>query len=245
MQRNLKNLTGFGIGATDGEIGKVESFYFDDKSWSVRYLAVKTGSWLFGRTVLISPMALQNTDWEGSDFPVNLTKEQVQQSPDIDTQKPVSRQHEMDLSRHYSWQPYWGSGFYAGGLWGVMPPAPLFDERIMKDVYSTEEVQQKNGDLHLRSTGQVTGYHIQATDGEAGHVIDFIIDDKTWQIAYVVIDTLNWIEGKKLMIPVKNIKEINWAASKIILDISIAGVKSCAAFDKSNYNQTEKTHSIA
>jgi sporulation protein YlmC with PRC-barrel domain len=244
MQHNLKSLTGFAIGATNGEIGKVEALYFDDKSWSVRYLVVKTGSWLFGRSVLISPMALQKPDWKEKDFPTNLTKEQVQNSPDIDTQKPVSRQHEMELSTHYSWQPYWGSGFYAGGQWGVIPPAPLFGERVMNDVYSTEEVQNETGDLHLRSTSQVTGYHIHATDGEAGHVSDFIIDDTTWQIVNFVIDTHNWIGGKKLVIPVENIKEISWAATKVILDLSIAGVKGCSTFDESNYDQSEKTHSI-
>ena len=150
MQHNLKSLTGFGIGATDGEIGKVEAFYFDDKSWSVRYLVVKTGSWLFGRSVLISPMALQNPDWKENDFPTNLTKEQVQHSPYIDTQKPVSRQHETELSKHYSWQPNRGSGFYSGGQWGVIPPATLLGERIRGSANGSSTKREENGACPLR-----------------------------------------------------------------------------------------------
>ncbi len=241
MQRNIKNLIGYSIGATDGEVGKVEEFYFDDKNWGIRYLVVKTGNWLFGRSVLLSPIALQKPDWERSEFPVALTKDQVSNSPDIDMQKPVARQHEIALYEHYAWQPYWNSGFYAGGLWGVMQPAPLFDQRIIKDDITTD-VQSDTGDLHLRSTDRVTGYHIHASDGEIGHVNDFVIDDKTWQILYFVIDTHNWVGGKKVLIPVENIKEIIWEESKVIVDISTAGVKDCASFDESKYNHPEKAH---
>jgi len=245
MEHNLKSLIGSNIEATDGEIGKIEALYFDDKSWDIRFLVVKTGSWLFGRSVLISPVALLKTKWDGSGIPVNLTKEQVSNSPGTDMHKPVSRQHEMELYEHYSWQPYWSSGFYAGGLWGVMPPAPLFDERIKPDVDTGSNAADKKGDLHLRSTEQVTGYHIQASDGEIGHVNDFIIDDNTWQILYFVIDTNNWIGGKKVLVAVENIKDIIWEESKIILDLSIETVKDCSLFDESKFDYAEGTHSTA
>lgn len=114
MKRNIKSLIGFTIGATDGEIGKVTEFYFDDETWTIRYLIVETGSWLFGRKVLISPIALLTPDWENKIFPINLTKEQIKNSPDIDTERPVSRQQELDMYAHYPWGTYWGSGFYAG-----------------------------------------------------------------------------------------------------------------------------------
>lgn len=245
MQRNLQSLIGCSIEATDGEIGKIQALYFDDKSFAIRFLVVKTGGWLSGLSVLISPVALQKTDRDGSGIPVNLTKEQVSNSPRIDMHKPVSRQHEMELYEHYSWQPYWASGFYAGGLWGVMPPAPLFNERIIKDPDNTTKTENKNDDLHLRSTDQVTGYHIKASDGETGHVNDFIIDDTTWQILYFVIDTHNWIGGKKVLVAVENIKEIIWEQSKIILTISTTAVKDGASFDESNYNHPEKAHSTS
>ena len=239
MQRNIKSLIGYTMGATDGEIGKVEEFYFDDKNWAIRYLVVKTGSWLFGRSVLISPIALQKPDWARREFPVNFTKDQVSNSPDIDTHKPVARQHEIALYEHYAWQPYWGSGFYSGGLWGVMPPAPLFDERIPKDDDITTNVQSDNGDLHLRSTQRITGYHIHTTDDEIGHVTDFVIDDKTWQILYFVIDTSNWIGGQKVLISVSDIKEVKWELSKVIVDITTDAVKSSKLFIESEFMHME------
>ncbi|MEO7048495.1 MAG: PRC-barrel domain-containing protein [Ferruginibacter sp.] len=242
MQRNIKSLIGFAMKATDEEIGKVEEFYFDDKTWSIRYLVVKTGSWMFGRSVLISPIALQKPDWDRRDFPTILTKEQISNSPDTDIHKPVSRQHEIALYEHYTWQPYWASGFYAGGLWGVMPAAPLFDKRIIKDENSTANVQVDNDDLHLRSTNQVTGYHIHSSDGEIGHVNDFVIDDKTWQILYFVIDTHNWIGGKKVLIAVENIKGVIWEESKVVVNISTAAVKDCAIFHESKYIHSERAH---
>ncbi len=238
MQHNIKSLIGYSIRAIDGEIGKVEEFYFDDKNWNIRFLVVKTGSWLFGRSVLISPIALQKPEEESREFPVNLTKGQVSNSPDIDTHKPVSRQHEIALYEHYTWQPYWGSGFYSGGLWGVMPPAPLFDERIL-----TADEKEKNhrdhDDVHLRSSARITGYHIHTTDDEIGHVSDFVIDDKTWQILYFVIDTHNWIGGKKVLIPVSAVKAVNWENSKVIVNITTDEVKSSKLFNESEFMHME------
>ncbi len=242
MLINIKSLLGFSLGATNGEIGKVEELYFDDNTWAIRYLVVKTGSWLTGRMVLISPEAIQNPDWERRELPANLTKDQISNSPDTDLHKPISQQHEIALFEHYAWQPYWKSGFYSGGQWGVMPPAPLFDERITND-NDNIKMQTYNNDQHLRSTERVTCYHIHANDGEIGHVNDFIIDGKTWQILYFVIDTHNWVGGKKVLISVENIKEIIWEESKVIVDISTAGVKDCASFDESKYNHPEKAHS--
>ncbi len=245
MQRNLRSLVGNSMEATDGEIGSIQSIYFNDKNWAIRFLVVKTGSWLFGRSVLISPVAVLRTDWEGKGIPVNLTKAQVSNSPDTDMHKTVSRQHEVELYEHYSWQPYWGSGFYAGGLWGVMPPAPLFDEGILKETDSTEIEENKIDDLHLRGTEQVTGYHIQATDGEAGHVHDFIIDDESWQILYFIIDTHNFIGGKKVLLDVKNITDIQWENAKIILNISIEAVKDCRLFDAAQFDNSEVADSAS
>ncbi len=124
MKRTIKNLMGFTMGATDGEIGKVKDFYFDDVTWTIRYLVVETGNWLSNRKVLISPEALLQVDWANETFPVNLTKEQIKKSPDVDTDQPVSRQHEMELYTHYPWTNYWGGGIWAGGMGtaGMMMP---------------------------------------------------------------------------------------------------------------------------
>ncbi len=235
MQRNIKNLIGYSLGAHDGEIGKVDDVYFDDNTWDIRYLVVQTGGWLSGRSVLISPVAIQSIDCEGKNFPVNLTKNQISNSPGIDLHKPVSQQHETELYEHYAWQPYWKSGFYAGGQWGVMPPAPLFDERISQEG-EIAKIQRENNDVHLRSTERITGYHIYASDGQIGHVNDFIIEDESWQVLYIVIDTANWLGGKKILVSVKHCKEINWEKSQIQIDISKDAVKESEVFDESRYN---------
>ena len=239
MERNVNSLIGFNIGATDGEIGSVKDFYFDDSTWKVRYLIVKTGNWLSGRHVLISPDALMEESLQSGTFPVRLTKEQVRNSPDIDTDKPVSRRQEIELYGHYGWQPYWGSGFYAGGFTNISE-APIVDERIIKESGNTDS--RNENDPHLRSTIRVTGYHIHATDGDIGHVNDFILDDQTWQIAYLVVDTHNWIGGKKVLVAVGYIKEIQWDNAKVIIDVNVEAVKDSTADDKWKHNALGDEH---
>jgi hypothetical protein len=169
---------------------------------------------------------------------VNLTKDQVSNSPDIDTHQPVSRQHEIALYEHYTWQPYQASGYYSGGQWGVIPAAPLFNERILQD-NENAAIQKQNNEVHLRSTERITGYHIHTTDDEIGHVTDFIINDETFQILYFVIDTHNWIGGKKVLIPVNNIKEVKWEISKVMVDMTTDAVRSSKLFIESAFPHME------
>jgi uncharacterized protein YrrD len=232
MQQTLNHLIGWNLDATDGEIGKVEDFYFDDQTWTIRYLIVKTGNWLSGRKVLISPTALLDDSWESGLFPVNLTKEQVQNSPDIDTDKPVSRQHEAELAKYYPWTDYWGSSFYPGSSWGVIPSTPVIDPRTIREEDRTKPSRE---DFHLRSSQQVKGYHIHASDGDIGHVDDFILDGQTWQVSYLLVATHNWIGGKKVLVAVRHIKEIDWENSKVVIDITVDAIKSGASIDKWDY----------
>jgi uncharacterized protein YrrD len=237
MERNVNNLIGNNLDATDGEIGTVEDFYFDDQTWTIRYLVVNTGSWLSGRKVLISPDALLKHSWESGIFPVGLSREQVRNSPNIDTEKPISRQHEQELADYYPWEPYWGTGFYPGPVWGVLPTTPLIDPTTIIDPVATkerEEVQRSKEDTHLRSCREVTGYHIHAIDGDIGHVNDFILDDQTWQIAYLLVDTHNWIGGKKVLVAVRLVKEVQWANSKVVVEITVDAIKNTPAVDKWN-----------
>lgn len=233
MERNINSLIGNSIEATDGIIGEVEEFYFDDETWTVRYLIVKTGSWLSGREVLISPAALKNRDWSTGSIPVILTKKQIQDSPDIDTKKPVSRQQEVELYGHYQWENYWGSGFYGGGSMGVSMPFPSIDREVL--IEPDKNHKKPDDDTHLRSTERITGYHIHASDGEIGHVKDFVMNDKTWQIKFIVVDTHNWFGGKKVLIPVGLIKKIEWADSEVFLDMSMAAVKKCKLFAEEDF----------
>ncbi|MDR3712294.1 MAG: PRC-barrel domain-containing protein [Puia sp.] len=232
MQRNVNNLIGNNLDATDGEIGKVKDFYFDDQTWTIRYLIVQTGTWLSEREVLISPNVLLKHSWESGLFPVNLTRDQVRSSPAVDTQKPVSRLHEEQLAEHYPWQPYWGSAFIPGQVWGIIPSTPVIDPDLIQEPATIEQTTE---DAHLRSCRQVTGYHIHASDGDIGHVDDFIMDDQTWQISYLIVDTRHWIGGKKVLVAVHHVQEVQWENSKVVVDLSVDDIKHGTAIDKWDY----------
>ncbi|MDQ6905099.1 MAG: PRC-barrel domain-containing protein [Bacteroidota bacterium] len=237
MQRTIKSLIGYSMEATDGDIGKVEEFYFEDTTWMIRYLVLKTGNWFLYRKVLIAPQAIINKNAPYGVLPVNLSKNQIRTSPDVDTNKPVSRQQDMQLYGHYAWQRYGGSGFYAGGSAAAMDNVPIIDEKVKKEAGATDK--QSDDDLHLRSTKTIMGYHIHAADGDFGHVSDFIFDDANWQIVYIVVDTHGWFGGKKILIETGRVKEIQWENSKVILDISINSLKDHRTFDESQFNQPE------
>lgn len=228
MQHNIKSLLGYKIGARDGEIGHVKDFYFEDASWAIRYIVVKTGNWFMEKKILLAPQALLSPDWKNRIFPVDLSMEQVKNSPDIDTEKPVSMQQEIALYGHYAWQRYGGSGFYAGASETVMDQPLIIDERL---VVPERNLGEKNNALHLQSTHLLCGYHIRATDGEIGHLSDFMVNDMNWEIEYLVIDTHNWIGGKKVLLKVEHIKEIRWEESLIIVDINIESIKSLMLFN--------------
>jgi hypothetical protein len=186
MLRSLKDLRGFAIGATDGDIGRVEALYFDDVSFTVRHLVVDAGGWLGGRKVLISPRALRDIDWAGRRLDAALTKAQVEESPAIDTDRPVSRQQEIEYYRYYGY-PSYRSGPY---LWGGYPFPVTSPGRAttLEQERRWEWGAGENGDPHLRSSAAVIGYHIAAADGDIGHVEDFLVDDETWSIRYMVVD---------------------------------------------------------
>jgi uncharacterized protein YrrD len=237
MKRTIENLLGFTMGATDGEIGKVTDYYFDDVNWKIRYLVVETGNWLSNRKVLISPEALLECDWQNEKFPVNLTKEQIKNSPDINTEKPISRKHEMELYAHYPWTDYWNGSIWAGGLGTsgmMMPVSTLPMEEAIKDSFKTNNAE-KDSDSHLRSVKKIQGYTINALDGKIGDIEDFIVDDNNWKINYMVVDTGNWFPGKKVTLSPNWVKEINWDESKVTVKATIEQVKNSPEYDASKH----------
>ena len=226
MKRNINSLIGYHMQATDGKIGKIEDFYLDDETWTIRYLVVKTGNWLSGRKVLISTTALTKTPGLNELIPVNLTMEQIQNSPDVDTDKPVSRQKEAMLNQHHFWKNYWGSGSY-GGEMGIANALPVRIKDIDRDPAE---------DIHLRSIVQVDGYTIHASDGEIGHVNDFIVDDQTWQLLDLVVDTHDWIGGKKVLIGISQIHSISFLSWRVYIHIPIAAIEHSKLFEPAEYS---------
>ena len=232
MLRSMKALDGFTIGATDGDIGTVNECYFDDVSYTVRYIVVDTGRWLPGRKVLLSPIAVRKMDWAEKRLTAVLTKAQVEKSPDIDTDKPVSRQHETAYYGYYGYAPYW-TGDY---LWGASPypylgagPAMSAADLARAQRWSWEAKEQE--DPHLRSVRAVTGYHLQATDGEIGHVADFFVDDQSWTIRYMLVDTTNWWAGKKVLVAPSWIGRVDWLESKVHVTVTRAQIKTSPEYD--------------
>ncbi len=233
MQRSVKSLIGYTMGATDGEIGKVKEFYFDDKTWMIRYVIVETGNWLSGRKVLISPVSLLKADSDSEVLSVNLTREQIKNSPDIDTEKPVSVQQEMELYNYYPWGNYWGGSLWGGGIGttGMMMGPSIPVEEAVGAEYNAAPGTEGDGNPHLRSTDTVKGYNIRANDGAIGDVEDFIIDDSSWKIDFMVVDTGNWFPGKKVLISPKWIKQVEWETSSVVVNASVEKVKNSPEFD--------------
>lgn len=230
MLRNVNGLVGYAIRATDGDLGKVDEFYFDDQTWTIRYLVVETGTWLSGRKVLLSPLALGEPDWESRTFAANLTMEQVRNSPHIDTDTPVSQQHEMELSGYYAWPMYSGSQYSSSTSYGTAPSGPQM--YLKTEPEEGAAVPESHDDLHLRSTRSVTGYHIEAADGPIGHVEDFISDDQSWVLHFLVVETHNWMPGgRRVLIAPEWITSVEWGESKVIVDLSREAIEGSPEFD--------------
>ncbi len=220
MLNKAKTLKGYKLHSLDGEIGKVKEFYFDDHHWTIRYLVADTGNWLMGRQVLISPYAMIAVNKEEQYITIDLTKKQIEDGPSLDSDKPVSRQFEETYYGYYGWPVYWGGPF----MWGSYPYI-MRDPEKRRD-YTTSYTQvQKAWNPHLRSTHEVSGYHIQAADGVIGHVEDFIIDDETWAIRYLIIDTRNWWPGKKVLVSLQWIERVSWSESKVFVNLSRQTIK--------------------
>jgi len=202
--------------------------------WLVRGLVVETGKWLSGRKVLLPPSVLGHVDPKGHEFSVELTMQQVKDSPDIDIDRPVSRQMETNIYDHYGWTPYWGKSIFTdsyGYVGGAMTASAVLGSRRREENFA--ETQRSDGDPHLRSIEAVTGYHIHASDGEIGHLKDFLVEDADWSIRYLIVDTKNWWPGKKVLISSRSAREIDWTDRLINLDVDRQRVKDSPAYDES------------
>jgi hypothetical protein len=222
MRINVKDLYGIKLSASDGDLGHIQDFYIDDKSWIVRYLVADTGSWLAGRMVLLSPFCFGNLDQEKRHMKVALTKKQIEDSPPIESHLPISRQYETDYYNYYSWPAYW----YGGGIWGngdfpiLVPPTEIAVE--------AKRQQSLKFDAHLRSTRAINGYKIQTADGTIGHVCGFMVNNKSWAVRELVVETGHWFSGKEILISTDKVERIGYEDSKVFVTLSKAEIqRSC------------------
>jgi len=239
MLHAVKELKKLGIRATDGDIGKVVDVFFDDERWAVRYLVVDTGSWLPGRQVLISPFAADRIIAEDNVLTVSATRQQIEGSPEVETHRPISRQYEAAYSRYYGYPFYWGGASMwgtAGVPQGHVPipqeqpnrPDPFLEAQA-PGVDTLETVNPT--DAHLRSVNEVKGYHIDALDGDIGHIDDFLVDDASWAIRYLVVDTSNWWFGNKVLISPPWVDAVSWADSKAVVSLTRDAIRNAPAYD--------------
>ena len=231
MLNTLTHLTGASVTATDGVIGHVRAAFFDDQHWTIRFVVVDCGSWLSEREVLISPYAIHQPLGSGDNVDVSLTQAQVKGSPDVDTQQPVSRQHEIENLRYYAYPAYWeGDSMWGLSTYPMLPPTLTPAEVATADAAQAQAAQ--SADVHLRSSAVVIGYDIQASDDSIGHVQDLIFDDESWAIRYLVVDTRNWWPGgKKVLIATRWIDRIDWASSTVKVALTREQIKASPAYE--------------
>jgi len=225
MLRNAKSLEGYELHARDGAIGKVKDVYFDDAHWQVRYLVVSAGSWLTERDVLIAAAALTARDWDKGALTVDLTKEQVRNCPAVATDRPVSRQQELELHKFYGWPYYWTAPMLGIGF------GPIFGDASASTGVDVATPVEVKSDPNLRSAHATRGYRIEATDGSIGHVEDFLVDDESWRVPYLLVDTRNWWPGNGVIVSSREILNMDWANSVVNLSLTRDAIKSSPEFD--------------
>jgi hypothetical protein len=232
MLWDLSKLTGYSIEAYDGGLGTVSDVLFDDTSWTLRWVIVDTGNWLPGRKVLLPLSALGQPNPALRKFPVKLTMQQVKGSPEENADLPVSRQMEERIYDYYAMAPYWGDGRVLMSNAMASPiVAPLHDAGTEPRDYIGTDLPHRGGDPHLRSAQRITGYHIDAIDGEIGHVEDFLVDDVDWRIRYLKVDTKNWWPGERVLISPLSVLKIEWASALVHVNETRQRVKHSPRYD--------------
>jgi hypothetical protein len=231
MLYKANRLTGFEATGLDGPIGKVGTFYFDDRFWTVRYLAVDAGDWLAGRQVLLSPRALLCVDPTTCCIRMDLVRQQVEDSPHVDPDAPITREYEEDYHGYYGWEKYW-SGPY---MWGVgdypsVAASPYRESEFTERKTELEEKTPWGASLH--GTKDVTGYPLQALDGEIGHVVDFLLDEETWAIRYLVIDMRHLGPSRRILVAPPWIDRVGWSESKVYVDLPREILRNAPAYDE-------------
>jgi hypothetical protein len=238
MLHKASGLVGAAIRAKDGDIGSVADLLFDDESWSIRWLVVDTGTWLPGRKVLLPSSQLKEVLPAARGIAVDLTRDQVESSPDVDTAQPVSRQMEALMYEHYGSAPYWPADLGAplAGYPGYLPPSGygyVAPTTVTPPAPMGETVaeRRRSGDPHLRSTNEVTGYGVQASDDAVGHVEDFLVDPDGWAVRYLIIDPQSWWPGKHVLVAPSWVEDIDWSGGTIRMGHTRNEIKNAPEYD--------------
>ena len=233
MLRSLKELEEYRVAATDGDVGRVVNFLFDDQRWAIRHLVVATGGFFSERKVLISPISFREVDWATHLFHLALTRDSIRNSPLIDADRPVSRQREQEYYQYYRYPHYWGyMGVWGTGYYPSVLASAQSDAR-------PEHADRDSGDVHLRSVKDVCGYHVQGSDDAVGFVDDFLFDDETWEVRYLVVDTSHWWWGHRVLVAPRWASDVSWAQRKVFLNLSREAIKGSPSWDPTSVVRRE------
>ncbi len=238
---SVKDIRGDIVRGSDGDIGKVVDVFFDDDRWTIRYFVVETGDWLKGRRVLVSSNSLGQSQWKDKVIQAPLSYDQVRNSPDINTRQPISRQLEMEFNRYYRRPFYWGGDAVYG--MGMTPGADAV-ARVAGDEMEEREREIETGqgaqESHLRSANDVIDYGIHARDGDIGHLSDFLFDTDMFRINYMVIDTSNWLGGKKVTLPPSWVAKVDWTEKHIYVNLNRDTIKNSPDYDIASLNRDQR-----
>ena len=228
MLRRLRDLDNCQVQSVEGQdVGTLEDVFFDDERWTVRYLIVRAGHWLTGRSVLLSPMAVEDVSWEDRQIAVDLTQDQIKGAPSADDAHPITREWEAEYAGYYGLPYYWDGP----SAWGI-GPTPLAGRALVKSARPAPSVV-RGADQRLKSARDVRGYHIHARDGQIGHVEDFLIDDVTWMVRYLMVDTSNWIGGRTVLVAPEWASRIDWMRQEVHVQLTRDAIKACPPYDES------------
>jgi uncharacterized protein YrrD len=223
MLRRSDALCRLAIHATDGELGRVTDFYFDDERWTLRYFIVRTGTWLSGREVLLTPAVVREARWNAGELAVSLTMDQVRDSPDVSTERPVSRMQEIEFLRYYDLPPYWMLGTEMGG-------ASIALDAAMRAAAAEAEQAGAEPPTHLRSGREVLGYQVEAADGAIGHVKDFLLDEADWRVRYLLVDTTTWWFGGEVLLAPEWVKRVSWGERCVRVETTRETIKTAPPY---------------
>ena len=215
MLRNLKSVMRHVLVTTDGKLDGCRDFLFDDRDWVVRYVVADTRRWRPGRKVLLSPMVLGRPDWESRHIPVMLSKAEIETSPDLAEDAPVSKAYETRWHEHYGFAPYWGASRIGSSA----------ARHIVENEVDAEHEE------HLCSVAEVGDYHVLARDGRAGRVVDFIVDDETWAIRWLAVGTRRWPSRRDVLIEPRSVTAIRWADRDVFVDLTKRALAECPEYD--------------
>ena len=229
MNHTLRDWAGVMVRASDGDIGTVEHLYFDDLTWGIRYLSVHTKAGGPARQALFAVAALSKPDWTKRVVPVDLTVAQVRRMPRRGADETVSREHEHELHKHFSWPIYWAGGFYVPSAYTLANAALHESEAEAKAVTTTAHAINP----HLRGTFELLDARVYVADGNIGRVEDLVVDDDTCSIRYFVVNTRKWLAERRILVSPRWIMKVDWAEREVFVDLTQEAIKGSPVFEPS------------